>query len=160
MPLSLRLLQKNNLPQFNFLLKPFSYLIYALLFLMIAGCAASKKFTRDEKNADDIYKDNSSIIRVLLDEKMNSFSYTVDESIILKNELKTISHVDKGNILLFYPDGNNVKLLWDDNSYSSKFFQVLPENERTLKVSDKSYKGAFRIASQNNKIQIINTLTL
>ena len=67
--------------------------------------------------------------------------------------IKVISY----NLLL---DGNNVKLIWDDNNYSSKFFQVLPENERTIKVSDKNYKGAFRIASQNNKIQIINTLTL
>jgi stage II sporulation protein D len=127
---------------------------------LIAGCAASKKFTRDEKYEDEIYKDNSSLIRVLLDEKINAFSYTVDNAVILKNELKTISHIDKGNILLFLPDGNNVKLIWDDNTYSSKFFQVLPENTRTIKVSDKNYKGTFRIASQNNKIQIINTLTL
>ena len=127
---------------------------------MIAGCAASKKFTREDKNTEEIYKDNSSLIRVLLDEKMNSFNYTVDESIILKNELKTISGVDKGNTLQFFADGNYVKLILDNKTYSSKFFQVLPENERTLKVSDKSYKGAFRIASKNNKIQIINTLTL
>ena len=127
---------------------------------MIAGCAASKKFTREDKNTEEIYKDNSSLIRVLLDEKMNSFNYNVDESVILKNELKTISGVDKGNTLQFFADGNNVKLRLDNKTYSSKFFQVLPENERTLKVSDKSYKGAFRIASKNNKIQIINTLTL
>src|ERR1035437_636164 len=160
MPLSLRLLHKNNSHQFNSLLKPFSYLIYALLFLMIAGCAASKKFTREDKNTEEIYKDNSSLIRVLLDEKVNSFNYTADESVILKNELKTISGVDKGNTLQFFADGNNVKLRLDNKTYSSKFFQVLPENEKTLKVSDKSYKGAFRIASKNNKIQIINTLTL
>ena len=127
---------------------------------MIAGCGASKKFTRNEKYEDEIYKDNSSIIRVLLDEKINSFNYTVDNTVILKNELKTISRVNKGNILQFFTDGNNVKLILDDKIYSSKFFQVLPENARTLKVSDKSYKGAFRIASQNNKIQIINTITL
>ena len=127
---------------------------------MIAGCAASKKFTREDKNTEEIYKDNSSLIRVLLDEKMNSFNYTVDESVILKNELKTISGVDKGNTLQFFADGNYVKLILDNKTYSSKFFQLLPENERTLKVSDKSYKGAFRIASKNNKIQIINTLTL
>ena len=127
---------------------------------MIAGCAASKKFTREDKNTEEIYKDNSSLIRVLLDEKVNSFNYTADESVILKNELKTISGVDKGNTLQFFADGNNVKLRLDNKTYSSKFFQVLPENEKTLKVSDKSYKGAFRIASKNNKIQIINTLTL
>ena len=160
MPLSLRLLLKNNLLQYNFLLKPFSYSIYVLLFFMIAGCAASKKFTRDEKYKNEIYKDNSSLIRVLLDEKMNSFSYTVDDDIILKNEQKTISHVDKGNILQFFADGNSVKLILGDKTYSSKFFQALPENARTIKVSEKSYNGGFRIASKNNKIQIINTLTL
>ena len=127
---------------------------------MIAGCAASKKFTRDEKYENEIYKDNSSLIRVLLDEKMNSFSYTVDDDIILKNEQKTISHVDKGNILQFFADGNSVKLILGDKTYSSKFFQALPENARTIKVSEKSYNGGFRIASKNNKIQIINTLTL
>src|ERR1035437_1254604 len=116
MPLSLRLLPKNNSHQFNCLLKPFSYLIYALLFLMIAGCAASKKFTREDKNTEEIYKDNSSLIRVLLDEKMNSFNYTADESVILKNELKTISGVDKGNTLQFFADGNNVKLRLDRKS--------------------------------------------
>ena len=100
---------------------------------MIAGCAASKKFTREDKNTEEIYKDNSSLIRVLLDEKMNSFNYNVDESVILKNELKTISGVDKGNTLQFFADGNNVKLRLDNKTYSSKFFQVLPENERTLK---------------------------
>lgn len=160
MPFPLRLLLKNNSLQFIFLLKPFSYSICVLLFFMIAGCGASKKFTRNEKYEDEIYKDNSSIIRVLLDEKINSFNYTVDNTIILKNELKTVSRVDKGTILQFFTDGNNVKLILDDKTYSSKFFQVLPENARTLKVSDKSYKGAFRIASQNNKIQIINTITL
>jgi stage II sporulation protein D len=127
---------------------------------MIAGCGASKKFTRDDKYADEISKDNSSLIRVLLDEKMNSFSYTVIDAIILKNELKTISHLEKGNILQFVADGNDVKLILDNKTYSSKFFQILPENTRTLKVSDKNYKGAFRIASQNNKIQVINTITL
>ena len=127
---------------------------------MIAGCGASKKFTRDEKSIDEIYNDNSSLIRVLLDEKMNSFNYTVDDPVILKNELKTISSVQKGNILQFLADGSNVKLIYDNKTYSSKFFQVLPENTRTLKVIDKSYKGAFRIAAKNNKIQIINTLTL
>jgi len=160
MPLSLRLLPKNNSHQFNCLLKPFSYLIYVLLFLMIAGCAASKKFTREDKNTEEIYKDNSSLIRVLLDEKMNSFNYTVDESVILKNELRTISGVDKGNTLQFFADGNYVRLILDNKTYSSKFFQVLPENAATLKMYDKSYKGAFRIASQNNKIQVINTITL
>jgi len=128
---------------------------------MVIGCGASKKFTREDRYPDeDIIKDNSSLIRVLLDERINAFSYTVDDAVILKNEFKLIDHIDKGNILLFYPDGNNVKLVWDDNSYSSKFFQILPEYERTIKVSDKSYKGACRIASQNNKIQIINTLSL
>ena len=103
MPLSPRLLLKNNLSQSNFSLKPFSYLLYAVLFLLIAGCAASKKFTRNEKYEDEIYKDNSSLIRVLLDEKINAFSYTADDAIILKNEFKIVSHVDKGNILQFTP---------------------------------------------------------
>ncbi len=160
MPLSLRLSLKNNLSQFTFLLKPFGYSICVLLSFMIIGCGASKKFTRDEKYEDEIYKDNSSLIRVLLDEKLNSFSYTVDNTVILKKDQKTISNLDKGNTLQFFADGNNVKLVLDNKTYSSKFFQVIPENARTLKVNDKSYKGAFRIASKNNKIQIINTLTL
>lgn len=128
--------------------------------LVIAGCAASKKFTEDKYNIEENYKDNSSIIRVLLDEKINSYNYTVDDPVILKNELKTISHVTKGNILQFSSDGKNVKLVFDEKTYSSKFFQILPENTRSIKVSDKYYKGAFRIAAQNNKIQVINTLTL
>ena len=141
-------------------LKLFRYSIYILLLFIIAGCASSKKFTRDDRYADEIYKDNSSLIRVLLDEKLNSYNYTVDDPVIIKNELKSISHADKGDLLKFTVDGNNVKLIWDDKTYSSKFFQVLPENTRTIKVSSKNYKGAFRIASQNNKIQVINTITL
>jgi stage II sporulation protein D len=127
---------------------------------MIVGCSASKKFTREDRYSDEINKDNSSLIRVLLDEKLNLYNYTVDNAVILKNEMKTISGVDKGNILHFSTDGNNVKLILDDKTYTAKFFQVIPENTRSLKVSDKYYKGAFRIASQNNKIQIINTITL
>src|ERR1035437_438742 len=160
MPLSFHLLSKNNSLQFSFLLKLFGYSILVLLLFMIAGCGASKKFANDENSADKNYKDNSSLIRVLLDEKLNSYNYIVDSPVILKNELKIISYVDKGNILQFLSNGKNVKLISDDKTYSSKFFQILPENTRTLKVSDKYYKGAFRIASQNNKIQVINTITL
>jgi stage II sporulation protein D len=127
---------------------------------MISGCAASKKFADKESNATEKVEDNSSIIRVLLDEKLSSFNYTVEDPVIIKNELKTISHLDKGAILKFSSDRNNVNLLMDDKTYSSKFFQINPETRRSLRVSDKSYKGAFRIASQNNKIQVINTITL
>jgi stage II sporulation protein D len=126
---------------------------------MIVGCGASKRFTED-RYSDEITKDNSHLIRVLLDEKPNSFTYTTDNSVILKNEMKTITDVDKGSILQFSTDGNNVKLLLDDKSYSAKFFQILPEDTRSLKVINKYYKGAFRISSQNNKIQVINTIAL
>ena len=160
MPLSLHSLTKNNSFQPFPLLKTFSYSLYVFLLLLIVGCGASKKFTREDRFSDEITKDNSSLIRVLLDEKINSFNYTIDNTVIIKNEQKTISGVDKGNILHFSSDGNNVKLNLDDKTYSAKYFQILPENTRSIKVSDKYYKGAFRIASQNNKIQVINTVTL
>src|ERR1039457_4423526 len=160
MPLSLLSLTKNNSFQSYSLLKIFSYSVYVFLLLLIVGCGASKKFTREDRFSDEINKDNSSLIRVLLDEKMNSFNYTVDNTVIIKNEQKTISGADKGNILHFSSDGNNVKLILDDKTYSAKYFQVLPENTRSIKVSNKYYKGAFRIASQNNKIQVINTISL
>ena len=136
------------------------YLLLLIFSALIAGCSASKKYVENETNSDINLKDNSSLIRVLLDEKLNSYSYTVDDPAVIKNELKIITHVDKGNILKFTSDGNMVRLVLDDKSYSSKFFQVLPENSRIIKVSNKNYKGAFRIASQNNKLQIINTLSL
>ena len=159
MPLSFHSPIKYNPAPYYFLLKPLSYSIYVLLLFIIVGCGASKKFTED-RYSDEITKDNSNLIRVLLDEKLNSFTYTADNSVILKNEMKTITGVDKGNILLFSADGNNVKLLLDDKTYSAKFFQILPEDARSLKVSNKYYKGAFRISSQNKKIQVINTISL
>ncbi|MDR3667388.1 MAG: SpoIID/LytB domain-containing protein [Ignavibacteriaceae bacterium] len=140
-------------------MKQISYAIYILLLLFVVGCAASKKFTREDRFSE-VNKDNSSLIRVLLDEKLNSFNYTVDNTVVLKNESKIMSTIDNGNILHFSADGNNVKLLYDDKTYSAKFFQVLPENSVSIKVIDKYYKGAFRIASRNNKIQVINTLSL
>ncbi|MDR3610291.1 MAG: SpoIID/LytB domain-containing protein [Ignavibacteriaceae bacterium] len=140
--------------------KLITFSFFMLILFIISGCGASKKFEKEESNAIENYNDNSSLIRVLLDERMNLFSYTVEDPVVIKNELKTISHSDKGDILKFYPDGNNVKLEMDGKTYLSKFYQILPETKRSIKVSDKSYKGAFRIASQNNKIQVINTITL
>ena len=56
MLLSLRLSLKNNILQLNFFLKLFSYSLYVLLFLLIVGCGASKKFTRNEKYENEVYK--------------------------------------------------------------------------------------------------------
>ena len=131
-----------------------------LMLLVIAGCGASKKFAEEENKTNENYIDNSSIIRVLLDEKISSYSYTVEDPVILKNELKTISTADKGSVLKFTAEGNIVKLSFENKIYSSKFFQILPENSRSFKMSNKNYKGAFRIASLKNKIQVINTITL
>jgi stage II sporulation protein D len=153
-------LQKYNPYQFLFLLKPLCISLSMLMLLLISGCGASKKFAEDENKTNENYIDNSSLIRVLLDEKINSYSYTVEDPVVLKNELKNISTAEKGSVLKFTADGNKVKLSLDNNIYSAKYFQILPENSRSFKMSNKNYKGAFRIAALNNKIQVINTLTL
>jgi stage II sporulation protein D len=140
-------------------MKIFRYPVYLIILSLIAGCGASKKFTENENN-DSYIEDNNSIIRVLLDEKLDSFSYTADEPVILKDELKTIVVISKGNIIQFKADGNKVKSITGNKEYSSKFFQILPEDKRSVNFNDKKYSGSFRIASRNNKIQIINTVTL
>ena len=140
-------------------MKAIRYSFCLLLLSLIAGCSASKKFTDNESN-DSYYEDNSSIIRVLLDEKTDSYSYTADEPVLLKEELKTIANLSSGERIQFKADGNKVKSKVGTREYISKFFQIIPEDKRTISLNDKNYKGSLRIASHNNKIQIINTLAL
>jgi len=135
------------------------YSILVIILSIIAGCGASKKFTDKESN-ESYVEDNSSIIRVLLDEKQDSFTYTADETVNLKDELKSICKINCGEKIQCKVDGNKVKSIVGNKEYISKFFQIIPEDKRTVNYNDKNYKGSFRITSHNNKIQVINTVAL
>ena len=74
---------------------------------------------------------------------MNSFSYTVDNTIILKKDQKTMSNVDKGNTLQFLADGNNVKLILDNKTYSSKFFQIYLKMKELLELVINPIKAPY-----------------
>jgi stage II sporulation protein D len=140
-------------------MKLIRYSVFLFIIILIAGCGSSKKFT-ENKNNDLYIEDNSSIIRVLLDEKQDSFFYTADEPVILKDELKTIINISNGEKIQFKAEGNKVRSIAGNKDYSSKFFQIIPEDKRSVNLIEKKYKGSLRITSRNNKIQIINTVTL
>lgn len=139
-------------------MKLIRYSVCLITLLLIAGCGSSKKFT-DNENKESYYEDNSSIIRVLLDEKQDVFTYTADEPVTLKDESKSIN-VSNGERIQFKPDGNKVKAITGNKEYTSKFFQIISEDKRSVNLNTKNYKGSFRIAARNNKIQVINTVTL
>jgi len=140
-------------------MKLFRYPLYLFIVLLIAGCGASKKFTDNEKN-DFYYEDNSSIIRVLIDEKQDSFFYTSDEPVILKDESKTIIKISNGDKIQFKAEGNKVRSIAGNKDYFSKSFEIIAEDKMPVSLNEKNYKGSFRIAGRNNKIQVINIVAL
>jgi len=140
-------------------MKLFRYLIFLFIISLFAGCGASKKFSENNNN-ETYVEDNSSIIRVLLDEKQDSFTYIAEEPVILKDELRTLIIISDGDKIQFKAEGNKVKSVAADKEYSGKFFQIISDDKRTVNLNDKNYKGSLRIVSKNNKIQIINTVAI
>jgi peptidoglycan hydrolase-like amidase len=140
-------------------MKLFRYLIFLFIISLFAGCGASKKFSENNNN-ETYVEDNSSIIRVLLDEKQDSFTYIAEEPVILKDELRALIIISDGDKIQFKAEGNKVKSVAADKEYSGKFFQIISDDKRTVNLNDKNYKGSLRIVSKNNKIQIINTVAI
>lgn len=139
-----------------------SLLLSFLLILVIlySGCSSSKKFTEENYGTTSDFTDNSSPIRVLVDEQKNMFTYPVDAPVELKSENKTIAVIKNGTKLVFNSDGRQVTLSYKDKTYRAAYFQIIPDEDNKLKVKEKNYKGTLRISPNNGNIQVINTLKL
>lgn len=140
-------------------MKPFLVTSIFFSFLFLIGCSSSKRFS-DEEYRNIEFTDNSSLIRVLVDEQKNMYTWSSDVPVYLKEGAKTVALINPGNILQFKADGNKTILQIKDKTYSASYFQLLPDEGKRIQLKERNYRGSFRISTANGNIQVINTLKL
>lgn len=129
------------------------------LLLFLYGCSSSKKFS-DEEYRNIEFNDNSSIIRVLVDEQKNMYNWSSDVPVYLKNGGKTVGLIQPGVTLQFVASGNSTNVKINGQSFTSSYFQIIPDEGKRVQVKSKNYRGSLRISSNSGKILVINTLKL
>ncbi len=143
------------------------YLILISVVLIIQNCAGSKKFESEEnKKVEETKKEVENVIkskkiRVLLDEKYNSFNFLVNSPLFLLDDKKVIAIVEKGNLLKFTSQNGEVILKIRDKTFQSDYFEINSENKNEYIYFDrKAFKGGIRFVSHGDSIKAINTLSL
>ncbi len=143
------------------------YIIVFAAFLIFQNCAGSKKFESEENKKVEETKNevekiiNNNQIRVLLDESYNSFDYYVKKTVYLLDDKKVIAVVEKGNILKFSGDNDNIILSIRGKTFQSKYFEINSENKNEYVLfNGKDFKGGIKFISSGDSIKAINTLSL
>lgn len=143
------------------------YIIIIAVVLIVQNCAGSKKFESEEnKKVEETKNEVKTVIkndqiRVLLDENYNTYDYLVNKTVYLLDDKKVIAVVEKGNILKFSGDNDNVILNIKDKTFQSKFFEINSENKNEyIFFNGKAFKGGIKFISAGDSIKAINTISL
>lgn len=134
---------------------------YLLVIIFISGCSSSSRFTSDNDNAPGREIADVNSIRVLMNDPANSFTWTVEEPVIITVDGKPKTIADQGNTLKFTPDGSQTGVNVDGRDFDGSEIQISSkENINKIKFQGKEYRGRIKVRSDNNLLTFVNSLSL
>ena len=129
-----------------------------VLLLFASGCSGSKEsYDRNSGNANA----EGEIIRVLLDEEPNGYSFVNESPLYLRDGTSDLAMINTGNTISVanLNDGTEIKIA--DRSFKGKDLQLVPgSSEVPVTYKGKSYSGTLNIVSEGSGIKIINSLSV
>ena len=129
-----------------------------ILFLSISlGCSSIKRFSDNGNfNAGE-----SSIIRVLIGAAENEQIISVDDQLLLSDEIKTIAKVNKGNKITIINSSGKLSVSIADKVFESTVFFLNPISiDEIIKIDGKKYRGSIKIISSDSQIKVVNQIGL
>ncbi|HEX2865396.1 MAG TPA: SpoIID/LytB domain-containing protein [Ignavibacteriales bacterium] len=132
-----------------------SFFIFSFLFIQCSSSPARFNKTRFTKTEE------SSLVRVLLDEDLGKKTVSFDIPVLLKDGQEKIKEIAPGETVSFTAEQGLVALKAGRNKYSLKLCDIEPESqEEFLTYNGKSYKGSFSILNAKGKLLLVNSLGL
>lgn len=161
---------------FSFSLFLFICLLFLTTILNVTGCAPSKRFTAEEEKigvktgSDNRIEDSSvpetidydfDLIRVLLNEFATSKTFTIESPVELLTGNTKIAVINPGNKISVNAISNLLKMNIQNKTFSSEQFILSPaEGNKIIKFDGKQFRGKIKIVGFNNKINVVNQITL
>lgn len=134
--------------------------LYLLLITFILiGCSGSKRYQEDAFT--DIYRYDSPSVRVLLSSSEHTMSYTVNTEIVLNVDKKKTALLKKGNKITFTAEGSVIQSRIGTKVFLGSSITLVPSKKETyLGFGNLPYRGYFEIRSNDQKVFLINRLSI
>jgi stage II sporulation protein D len=146
----------SNLKKTKSKFKLFLLLTY-ILFLVFA-CSSSKRFTNINNSSNFT---ESSLIRVLLEEKSNDLIFNVGSQIYLSDLNKRLAKINAGNKIFVQQINNKLQISIADKIFSSDTFFITCVNEDAfVKLNGNNYRGRIKVFLIDSQIKVVNQIGL
>lgn len=141
--------------------KPYAYFLFILIFSFIAGCSGSSRFTSDNDNYRGSEAAAGDLIRVLMDNPSDNFSWQVSESVLISVDGKPRAAVNEGNTINFSPDGDECYVSINRQRFNGKEIEISSrENKNVIKFKEKEYRGSIKVRVEGGSLVFVNSLSL
>lgn len=150
-------LKKNKVSNYTFS-KPF-FLFYLSLLTVLTffiSCTPAERFTKK-----DVASIETSEVRVLIKEFKTGEFLNVESSSYLYDNSSRLAILTPESRIQIIKNSGNIRLTVNGKDYNgNKFFISTEENEGTIKINGKRYRGKIQVSSSNNTINVINVVSL
>lgn len=137
------------------------FLSFFLLSLLFVQCSAPARFNTRINKTRFIKPEESSLVRVLLEEDFGRKTVSFDIPVLLKNGRDKVTEIAPGQAFFISASEEGVALKVGSSKYSLKLCDIEPESqEELLTYKGKSYKGSFSILNAKGKLLLVNSLGL
>lgn len=133
------------------------FLSFILLSLLLVQCSAPSRFNKTAFSR----KDESSLVRILLDDDLQKKTVSFDVPVVLRNGQEKILNINAGEKFSLSADEKGISLKMGKKKYSIDLCDIEPEpGEEFLTYKGKSYKGNFSVLNSQGKLLLVNSLGL
>lgn len=132
-----------------------------ILTIICLSCTTTKRFTNEQNGTAETNPNLSNFIRVLLYENESSQHLNIQDEIILTDGIEDLARVKKGNKLILNLNNSEFSLSVNGITFYADSFIVLPALKNgILKIDGNRYRGQLKLFNSNNKIQIVNRISI
>ena len=129
---------------------------FFLVIFFFISCAPAERFAKKEVTGI-----KTSELRILLNDFSSAEYLNVESSVYLTDETNSLTEIQAGNKVNCFMDNGNISITVNGKNYiREKFFLSPADNNATIKINGKRYRGKIQVSSSDNTIDLINIVNL